>query len=106
MGAGHAHALYRSFGFVDTMEKLGVERRLYTAGENKGFLDPFLPSKLSDVEHIKKLLGNIHEQFKTAVREGRGDRLQDVRNSTAAWYGPARKACRWDWPMNSVVPAT
>jgi protease-4 len=66
-----------SFGFVDTMEKLGVERRLYTAGENKGFLDPFLPSKLSDVEHINKLLGDIHEQFKTAVREGRGERLQD-----------------------------
>jgi len=66
-----------SFGFVDTMEKLGVERRLYTAGENKGFLDPFLPSKLSDVEHVKQLLGDIHEQFKTAVREGRGDRLQD-----------------------------
>ena len=66
-----------SFGFVDTMEKLGVERRLYTAGENKGFLDPFLPSKLSDVEHINKLLGDIHEQFKMAVREGRGERLQD-----------------------------
>ncbi len=66
-----------SFGFVDSMKKLGVERRLYTAGENKGFLDPFLPSKLADVEHIKKLLGSIHEQFKTAVREGRGDRLKD-----------------------------
>jgi protease-4 len=66
-----------SFGFVDTMEKLGVERRLYTAGENKGFLDPFLPAKHSDVEHINKLLGDIHEQFKTAVREGRGKRLED-----------------------------
>ena len=66
-----------SFGFVDTIKKLGVERRLYTAGENKGFLDPFLPSKLADVEHINKLLGDIHEQFKTAVRDGRGERLQD-----------------------------
>ncbi|UCC55747.1 MAG: S49 family peptidase [Gammaproteobacteria bacterium] len=66
-----------SFGFVDSMKKLGVERRLYTAGENKGFLDPFSPSKHSDVEHINKLLGDIHEQFKVAVREGRGDRLQD-----------------------------
>lgn len=66
-----------SFGFVDTLKKLGMERRLYTAGENKGFLDPFLPSKASDVEHVNRLLGDIHEQFKTAVREGRGDRLKE-----------------------------
>ncbi len=66
-----------SFGFVGGMEKLGIERRLYTAGENKGFLDPFLPSKESDVEHVKKLLADIHEQFKNAVREGRGERLKE-----------------------------
>ena len=66
-----------SFGFVDTLKKLGMERRLYTAGENKGFLDPFLPSRASDVEHINKLLGDIHEQFKAAVKEGRGDRLKE-----------------------------
>ena len=66
-----------SFGFVDTLDKLGMERRLYTAGESKGFLDPFLPSKESDVEHVEKLLGDIHEQFKTAVREGRGDKLKE-----------------------------
>ncbi len=66
-----------SFGFVDTLDKLGVERRLYTAGESKGFLDPFLPSKDSDVEHVQKLLGSIHDHFKTAVREGRGDKLTD-----------------------------
>lgn len=65
-----------SFGFVGSMEKLGIERRLYTAGENKGFLDPFTPSKESDVEHVKKLLEDIHEQFKAAVMEGRGERLQ------------------------------
>ncbi|MCK5308904.1 MAG: S49 family peptidase, partial [Zetaproteobacteria bacterium] len=66
-----------SFGFVDTMEKLGVERRLYTAGESKGFLDPFLPSKESDREHVAKLLGGIHKQFINAVKEGRGDRLKE-----------------------------
>jgi protease-4 len=66
-----------SFGFVDTLDKLGIERRLYTAGESKGFLDPFLPSKESDVTHVQQLLGDIHEQFKTAVRDGRGDRLKD-----------------------------
>ena len=67
-----------SFGFVDTLDKLGVERRLYTAGESKGFLDPFLPSKESDVEHVQKLLGGIHEQFKTAVRDGRGEKLDEA----------------------------
>jgi len=66
-----------SFGFVDTMEMLGVERRLYTAGESKGFLDPFMPSKKSDVEHVKVLLESIHTQFITAVKTGRGDRLKD-----------------------------
>jgi len=66
-----------SFGFVDTMEKLGVERRLYTAGKSKGFLDPFTPSKPADVEHVKLLLDSIHQQFISAVKEGRGDRLKD-----------------------------
>ncbi|MEN8205086.1 MAG: S49 family peptidase [Pseudomonadota bacterium] len=66
-----------SFGFVDSMEKLGVERRLYTAGKSKGFLDPFTPSKSADVEHVKLLLDSIHQQFISAVKEGRGDRLKD-----------------------------
>ncbi len=66
-----------SFGFVGSLEKLGVERRLYTAGENKGFLDPFLPTKPSDVDHVEKLLKDIHEQFITSVKEGRGDRLSN-----------------------------
>ena len=66
-----------SFGFVDTMKKLGVERRLYTAGESKGFLDPFMPQKSTDVEHVKLLLDSIHAQFISAVQQGRGDRLHD-----------------------------
>jgi len=66
-----------SFGFVDTMKKLGVERRLYTAGESKGFLDPFMPQKSADVEHVKLLLDSIHAQFISAVQQGRGDRLHD-----------------------------
>lgn len=66
-----------SFGFVDTLKKLGVERRLYTAGESKGFLDPFTPSKPADVAHVKLLLESIHEQFIAAVKTGRGDRLKD-----------------------------
>ena len=66
-----------SFGFVGSLEKLGIERRLYTAGDHKGFLDPFLPAKPSDVDHVKKLLDDIHEQFIASVKEGRGDRLSD-----------------------------
>jgi protease-4 len=66
-----------SFGFVDAMEKLGIERRLLTAGEHKGFLDPFLPTKERDVQQVKTLLEDIHQQFIEVVREGRGDKLQD-----------------------------
>jgi protease-4 len=66
-----------SFGFVDGMEKLGIERRLYTAGESKGFLDPFTPSKESDVVHVEALLAGIHDKFKSDVQAGRADRLKD-----------------------------
>ncbi len=74
---GSIGVLMNSFGFVGSMEKLGVERRLYTAGESKGFLDPFSPSKESDIGHVRVLLENIHQQFIGAVKEGRGERLQD-----------------------------
>ena len=66
-----------SFGFVNAMDKLGVERRLLTAGEHKGFLDPFSPLKEKDVKHIHGMLDNIHKQFIAKVREGRGDRLKE-----------------------------
>ena len=65
------------FGFVDTLDKLGVERRLITSGNNKAFLDPFSPVKQDEVEHMETLLADIHEQFKSVVREGRGDVLSD-----------------------------
>jgi protease-4 len=78
-----------SFGFVGTMDKLGVERRLYTAGESKAFLDPFLPSKAADVAHIETLLVDIHEQFINAVKDGRGDRLKQSEDmfSGLIWTG-------------------
>ena len=78
-----------SFGFVDAMQKLGIERRLLTAGENKGFLDPFLPSNPDDVEHVQGLLKDIHEQFIATVKQGRGERLkQDDRIfSGLVWSG-------------------
>ena len=65
------------FGFVDTIDKLGVERRVITSGSNKAFLDPFLPVKPDEVAHMESVLANVHEQFKTAVREGRGSALSD-----------------------------
>lgn len=64
------------FGFVGTLERLGVERRLYTAGENKGFLDPFSPAKPEDNKHLQGVLDRVHRQFIDAVRKGRGDRLR------------------------------
>ncbi len=78
-----------SFGFVEAIDKLGVERRLMTAGEHKGFLDPFLPSKEEDVAHIQSLLDNIHGQFIQRVRDGRGERLKETPNmfSGLIWTG-------------------
>ncbi|OUR71968.1 S49 family peptidase [Methylophaga sp. 41_12_T18] len=66
-----------SFGFTGAMEKLGVERRLLTAGEHKGFLDPFLPVQQADVDHVSLMLDNIHQQFIDVVKAGRGDKLSD-----------------------------
>ena len=73
---GSIGVLMNGFGFVDAMEKLGVERRLVTAGENKAFLDPFSPTKVDDVAHIQGLLEQIHRQFIDVVKAGRGDRLK------------------------------
>jgi signal peptide peptidase SppA len=64
-----------SFGFTDAIRKLGVERRIYTAGENKSMLDPFLPEKEEDVARLKALQGEIHEMFIDLVRTSRGARL-------------------------------
>jgi protease-4 len=66
-----------NFGAVDLMEKLGVQRRLYTAGANKGMLDPFLPEKPEQVQHVQNMLNVTHQQFINVVKEGRGKRLQD-----------------------------
>lgn len=66
-----------SFGFSEAIEKLGVERRSITAGENKAFLDPFKPLKQDDVDHAENMLGIIHQQFIDVVKQGRGDRLAD-----------------------------
>jgi len=74
---GSVGVLMNGFGFVDAMDKLGITRRLYTAGKNKAFLDPFSPVKERHVEHIHQMLDQIHQQFIERVKEGRGDRLAD-----------------------------
>ncbi len=74
---GSIGVLMNGFGFTGAMEKLGVERRLLTAGESKGMLDPFTPLQKDEVIHVKGLLNNIHQQFIAAVKEGRGERLKN-----------------------------
>lgn len=69
-----------NFGVVGLMDKLGVERRLYTAGVNKGMLDPFLPEKPEQVAFVQKMLAETHQQFINVVKQGRGDRLHDKDN--------------------------
>ena len=74
---GSIGVLMDGFGFTGTMDKLGVERRLLTAGTNKGFLDPFSPQDEKQKEHAQILLGEIHKQFIEVVRQGRGKRLKE-----------------------------
>jgi len=79
-----------SFGFDKLIAKLGIERRLYTSGENKAMLDPFLPEKPDEVERLKKLQGEIHEDFIALVKSRRGDKLAGPENdlfSGAYWTG-------------------
>jgi serine protease SohB len=64
-----------SFGFHELMEKVGIERRLYTSGDRKGMLDPFLPEKADDVKRIKAIQQDIHEHFIALVKERRGSKL-------------------------------
>ncbi len=74
---GSIGVLMDGYGFTEAMKKLGVERRLMTAGENKAMLDPFSDVNPRHKELAQNLLNQIHEQFKTVVREGRGARLRE-----------------------------
>ena len=86
---GSIGVLMDGFGFTQTMQKLGVERRLLTAGENKGFLDPFSPVDPRQAAFAKQMLEEIHAQFIGVVREGRGKRLQETPEmfSGLVWSG-------------------
>ena len=72
---GSIGVLMDGFGFVDAMHKLGVERRLFTAGEHKGLLDPFSPARDEEIAHLRSLLDEVHREFIEVVKRGRGARL-------------------------------
>jgi len=89
---GSVGVLMDSFGFTGTMDKLGVERRLMTAGENKGFLDPFSPQSDKHKAHAQAMLNEIHQQFITVVRAGRGKRLKETPETFSGLYWTGAKA--------------
>jgi protease IV len=86
---GSIGVLMDGFGFTGTMDKLGVDRRLLTAGTNKGFLDPFSPPNPKHIEHATVLLKDVHQQFIDVVRKGRGQRLKETPDmfSGLMWTG-------------------
>ena len=86
---GSIGVLMDGFGFTGTMDKAGVERRLLTAGENKGFLDPFSPQAPQHKAHAQLLLDDIHKQFIDVVKAGRGNRLKETPDmfSGLMWTG-------------------
>ena len=75
---GSIGVLMDGFGFTGVMDKVGVERRLLTAGDNKGFLDPFSPQAPQHKAHAQTLLNDIHQQFINVVKAGRGKRLKET----------------------------
>ena len=86
---GSIGVIMGSFGFVDTMKRLGVERRIMTAGEHKALLDPFAPVDLVAQQHMQGVLGQVHQQFIDAVKQGRGKRLKETPDifSGLIWTG-------------------
>jgi len=87
---GSIGVIYAGFGFEEAIEKIGVKRRLYTAGKNKSTLDPFLPEKAADVKRIKAFEGDIHEVFIDHVkahRKGRLNGADDVLFTGEWWTG-------------------
>jgi serine protease SohB len=73
---GSIGVVHASFGFADVLDRLGVERRLYTAGSKKSLLDPFRPQDPEDVDRLMQIMTEIHGDFKSMVRQRRGDRLK------------------------------
>lgn len=89
---GSIGVLMDGFGFTGLMEKLGVERRLMTAGENKGFMDPFSQQTDKQKEHTQAMLNDIHQQFIDVVRTGRGKRLKETPEMFSGLFWTGNKA--------------
>lgn len=89
---GSIGVLIDGFGFTGLMEKLGVERRLMTAGENKGFMDPFSQQTDKQKEHTQAMLNDIHQQFIDVVRTGRGKRLKETPEMFSGLFWTGNKA--------------
>ena len=86
---GSIGVIMDGFGFTGAMDKLGVERRVLTAGENKALMDPYSPFDAGQRAHVQRLLDDVHAQFVTAVKEGRGPRLKENADtfSGLVWNG-------------------
>jgi len=89
---GSIGVLMDGFGFTGLMEKVGVERRLLTAGENKGFLDPFSAQNPKQKEYALEMLNEIHQQFIDVVRKGRGQRLKETPDTFSGLFWTGSKA--------------
>lgn len=89
---GSIGVLMDGFGFTGLMDKLGIERRLLTAGENKGFLDPFSPQSPEQREYALQMLEQIHQQFIAVVRKGRGQRLKETPQTFSGLFWTGSKA--------------
>ena len=89
---GSIGVISSSFGFTGLMEKIGVERRVHTAGSNKSVLDPFLPEKKKDIEHLKSLQLDIHDVFISMVKERRGAKLKDNPDLFTGLFWAGQKA--------------
>ncbi len=90
---GSIGVIYNGFGFNDLMKKVGVSRRLVTAGQYKGFMDPFSPEQPKEEKMLQKMLNIVHHQFENRVKKGRGDRLKITPNlfSGLFWTGTQAK---------------
>lgn len=91
---GSIGVLMEGFGFTGLMEKAGVERRLITAGENKGMLDPFMPQSPREREHAQALIDQIHQQFIGVVKQGRGERLKASPDTFSGLFWNGEEAVR------------
>jgi protease IV len=91
---GSIGVLMDGFGFTGTMEKLGIERRLLTAGENKGMLDPFSPQDDKQRAYAKAMIDQIHQQFIRVVKQGRGNRLKETPETFSGLFWNGEEAVK------------